>query len=289
MSVEPAPRTGRFGGIFVAVVVGGSAIGVVGWYLLQNRGGGAAIDKSGFDLAAVEHHEVAVSYDAPSAPQQSGLSMLKNDPGVKIVDPGSGNASNAAPPSGAPGSSPPGGDKKEQAHASFTQEARKHEGEVRRFAEKMTRKYPIIAQYGRDWMSHPDLKKLNDDYMRNHDPIAFMVGLSKAPSLGAMIQKYGARPEMRDFVVEGVKQAPGELMGSAVDVLQNDGVVKNLIANVAGGLGLPPSVTSLISGGADPAKIDKDKVMGDIMKDPNMAKAMQQSGQQAPPVNLSGH
>lgn len=279
MSDTSAPRTGRSGGIFVAAVVGGSAIAVIGWYLLTNRGG-ASIDATGFDLSsAPDIRRPAPAASAPAAPNQpaSSLGMMKADDGVRIVD------SNAA--SGPSAAAKPV-DKKEQAHLSFTEAARKHEGEIRAFAARMTDKYPVVRQYGKDWMSYPDLRKLNDDYQRNHDPIAFMVGLSKAPNFGTMMKKYAGRPEMRDVVVQGMKQAPGELTSSAMDVMQNDRVLKDLVAGVAGGMGLPPSITAMINGGGDPAKLDQSKVMADVMSNPEMRKAMQQQGNQPPPVSL---
>ena len=166
---------------------------------------------------------------------------------------------------------------------SFTEAARKHEGEVRNFAMTMTNKYAVIRQYGKDWMSYPDLKKLNDDYARDKDPIAFMMGLSRAPNFGVLLKKYAGAPEMREAVMQGMKQAPPELSSSAIGVLQTDQVVKDLIVNVANGMGLPPSITAVINGGGDPAKLDQSKVMADVMNNPEMRKAMQN---QQTPVSL---
>lgn len=285
-----APRGGRAGGIFVAVVVAGSAVGVAGWYMMSNRSG-PGIDNSGFDLAnapTAPRPAAAPPASAPAAPAQSrsSLDMMKADSGIRIVDSNSGGGSSGSSSSASSAPSTPE-QKKQAAHESFTQAARKNEGTVRRFAERMTAKYPVIRQYGRDWMKYPDLKKLNDDYNRNHDPIAFMVGLSKAPNLGAMLKQYAGKPEIREFVVQGVKEAPGELMGSAMEVLQNDKVMKDLVANVTGGLGLPPSISGMISaaGSGKDVQIDQSKVMKDMMNSPDVQKAMQQGGQ-APPVQL---
>ncbi|MFI5344828.1 MAG: hypothetical protein ACHQ51_00490 [Elusimicrobiota bacterium] len=282
MSDAPTQRTGRSGGIFVAVVVGGSAIAVVGWYLMTNRGG-AQIDASGFDLSAAPVSRrpayVPSSSPAPAGPVSS-LSMMKGDAGVRIGDAGSAAAAQA--PAGAASAAKPM-DKKTEARMSFTEAARKHEGEVRAFAMRMTNKYPVIRQYGKDWMSYPDLKKLNDDYAANKDPIAFMLGLSRAPSFGTLLKKYAGAPEMRDAVMQGMKQAPPELTSSAMDVMQNDAVLKDLVVNVANGMGLPPSVTGMINGGGDPSKVDPNKITSDVMNNPEMRKAMQG---QAPPVSL---
>ncbi|MBI3565105.1 MAG: hypothetical protein HY079_07915 [Elusimicrobia bacterium] len=285
MSDEPSPRGGRLGWIVTGVAVLGSFVGVVGWYLVSNRGGGG-LDTSGFDIATAPSAPRPVAA-APAAPPpgqpRSSLDMMKADAGIRIVD---SNSSSGSPGSSGPAAPSGPEQKKQESHASFTENARKHEGDVRRFAEKMTAKYPVIRQYGRDWMSYPDLKKLNDDYARNHDPIAFMIGLSKAPNLGTMLKKYAGKPEIREFVVDGMKQAPGDLTGSAMSVLQNDRVLKDLISNVTGSLGLPPSITAMIGSG-DPSKMDQNKMMKDVMNTPDIQKAMQGQGQQPPPpVNL---
>ena len=66
-----------------------------------------------------------------------------------------------------------------------------------------------------------------------------------------------------------------------MEVLQNDQVVKGLVASAAKGLGLPASLAAVINGG-DPGKIDQNKVVAEMMNSPEMQKA----AQQAPPVNV---
>jgi hypothetical protein len=261
MDSAPPARNSRFGVIFTSIVVGGSAIGVLGWHVFANRSD-PALNTTGFDLnTAPVSRQIAPSPTTNSGETAapSSLSMLHADPGIRVVE---GNPS--SPQTNKT-------DKKKETHADFTRTARKHESTVQRFAQKMTMKYSVVQEYGREWMSYPDLRKLNDDYMRNHDPIAFMVGLSRAPSLGKMIKKYATRPEMREFVVEGIKSAPGDLTASAVEVLQNENVVKGLIANVTKGLGLPPSVTAMIGGAPPP---DQTTLINDMVNSPAMKNAM---------------
>jgi hypothetical protein len=282
MSEEAPPsRSGRSGAIFVAVLVAGSAVGVIGWYLMTNRTG-PTIDASGFDLSTAPQAPRPRPVYTASAPstQPDSLSMMKGDAGVRIGDANMNGGGSSKP-------APKEGDKKEQSHLNFTEQARKHEGDVRRFAERMTRKYPVIRQYGKDWMSHPDLRALTDNYWKTRDPVAFIMGLAKAPSLGPMVKQYAGSPEIMKFVTEGMKEAPSDLMSSAMDVLSNDRVVKDLVSNVASGIGLPSSVTAVIGGTGDPSKIDQTQVVNDMMKNnPEMQKALQQQGQQTTPVVL---
>jgi hypothetical protein len=204
---------------------------------------------------------------APASPEPlSGLSMMRGGSGIRIAD-ANASASNQAAPSSE--------DKKAQSRAEFTAQTRKNEGVVRAFAERMTRKYPAIRRYGRDWMSRPDLKKLNDDYMRNHDPVAFAVALTKAPSLGWLVRKYAASPAIKEFIVEGIKEAPEDLRAAGLDILSNDGVIKGLVTNVVGSIGLPPSLMAMIGG--DGSKVDQKKLMTDLMNSPAAQSAAKQS------------
>ena len=267
MSETNPSRTGRFGAVFVIVVVAGSALGVLGWHLLSNRGG-SGLDMSGFDLEKTP---------APA----SSMGMLKADAGVRIVGGGSSGSSAGRPSSGAaaPDQRP--------RRLGLTEAARKHETAVRRYAQRETAKHPILKEYGREWMSHPDLKKLNDDYMRDKDPFKFLAGLSKSENLGRMIKKYAGKNEIRQFVVQGLKEAPAELAAAAVEALKSDRVVKDLIVAIFKGLGIPlSSITAVIAGG-DPSKLDQNRIASDIMNDPEFKKAQQQS-LQAPAVDLQG-
>lgn len=261
---DPAARTSRLGAWAVAAAVGGSAAGVLGWHF-TNRSA-PELDTSGFDLATTEGVERPSASSSPArraAAPSSGLGMLKAEAGIRVA----GQNENAA----APGAAGAAGGK--TAALGFKEAARKHEGAIRRFGERMTRQHPGLLQYARDWMSHPDLRRLTQEYHRTKDPVAFMVGLSRAPSVGPMLKKYAGSPDVRAFIVQGVKEAPGELLGAAVSALQEEKALKSFVAGIAGNLGLPPSVTAVI-GGADPKSLDQNQVMREIMSSPQAQDAM---------------
>lgn len=261
------------GAALVALVIGGSAVGVLGWYFMVNRKG-IEIDTHGFDVSQVTPQKAPIA-GSGSVSQPVNSMMIRADSGIRIIDPNSSAARTAQTPATA--------GQKTDSKDGFTKSARKYESNVRDYAMRMTKKYPSVRQYGKDWMSYPDLRKLNDDYMRNHDPVAFMAGLSQSKNFGALVHKYAADPGLRAFVIDGVQQAPSELMASAGDALQGNGVMKNLVMNVANAMGLPPSMTAIIGGTmntADPTKMASGLVNGN----PQLQKALQQ--QQAPPVQL---
>lgn len=294
MSETPPSRTGRFGAIFVAVVVAGSAVGVLGWHLLSNRDAGR-MDNAGFDLAETPDAERPAAAPAPRPPAaapQSSLGTFKADAGIQVAE-GGAQKSGASPLSAAQR-------KKEESRQDFAKTARKYEGTVRGFAERMTAKNPLLQQYGREWMSYPDLKKLNDDFMRDKDPVKFLLGASQSENFGKMVKKYARAPEIREFVIQAFKETPTELKASALGVLDSDRLVKDVVSGVAKSIlpALPPSVLGAIESG-DPGKIDaskldaskmapskveQNKVVNDLMNNPELKKVMQQG---APPAAVN--
>lgn len=272
----PPARESKGGAILVAAVVGVSAVGVAGWHLLQNRGADKErLDVSGFDFAAAPtgtRPVVQPTYTGP-AEQASSLGMLKADAGMRVADGGSGGGSGSGTADSGPAQ------KRKEAGLSFQQAARKHEKRVREYFTAATKKHPSVRQYGRDWMSYPDLKKLNDDYFKDRDPVKFMYGLSKSENFGKLVKKYATDPAIRAVVIDAAKQAPSDIMSAGMDYMQNDRVIKDLVGNVAKGMGLPSSLTAIFDEGKG-AKVDSNQVMSDIMKNnPEAQKALQQQQQ----------
>ncbi|MFA6003346.1 MAG: hypothetical protein WC881_04690 [Elusimicrobiota bacterium] len=254
------PESGRSSlgaGILAAIVLCGSALGVMIYQLTQKDK--AEIDAGGFDLSRTQEAKApaAAAAGSPGA-APSSLGLLHNG-GLGGIRVGEGAGAQPRP--------------EHKAGSDFTAAVRKSEAKVRNLAMAYTRRYPVIAQYGRDWMSYPDLKKLNDDYMRDHDPIAFLRGLAHAKNFGKLVSKYAGQPAVQDFVKAGVKQAPAEVTASAMAVLKEDALVKRLVANTAASLGLPPALTAGLLGGGS---VDEQQVMGQIMQgNPDVKKAMQ--------------
>ncbi len=241
--------------LLAALTIGGSAVAVIMYQLAQK--GNPAADTSGFDIAKADVDRNPASGGAPArGPAQSGLEMLKpGDVGKMSV------AGGGTPPSA------------RQTAKDFTDAIHQAEAQVQALAISYTKRFPSIAQYGRDWMRYPDLKKLNDQYMNDHNPIKFLRGLAQSQSFGRLATKYASDPAVQSFVKESVSQAPKEITASAMGVLKEDGLIKNLIANTASTLGLPPTLTSgLLDGG----KVDRQQVMGQIIQNhPELQKSLQ--------------
>lgn len=152
------------------------------------------------------------------------------------------------------------------------------ESKARALAVAYTKKHPSIAQYGHDWMSYPDLKKLNDDYMRDHDPVKFMKGLSKSENFPKLVKKYAKDPAVHSFIIDAISNAPGELAAAVADYLPAEEVLKGLVGGVAEAMGLPKGVTAGLLGsgaGLDEKSLKQGKGNLDqaIQGDPRLGKA----------------
>jgi hypothetical protein len=158
----------------------------------------------------------------------------------------------AAPP-------PAAADPAEMARADFAAAAKRHESAVWRFGVAQTKAHPILRRYGRDWMSYPDLKKLNDDYFVDHDPVKFLMGLSRSPNFPKLVSRYAQEPALRDYVVEGIRKAPADLEAAALKVLEQDDVVHAFVVGVAKSMGLPAPLFAMIPESKGPAAVKLDE------------------------------
>jgi hypothetical protein len=241
------------GAIAVGLVVGGVVIFVTA----DNSQPAPAPSASGFDVTELPKTQAPEGLSAALPPQQpSSLSMVP-----KL---GLGAQTAAAPAQAAPSAA---AGPLEQAADGFRQAIRASEKTLGDLARDYTRRYPAIARYGRDWMSYPDLKKLNDDYMRDHDPIAFLRGLSASPSFPKLLSKYAGEPAIRGFVQDAVTKAPAGAVGASMNYLNQDQTLDGFVQGVAGKVGLPAGLlqasNAAVSGPNPP---DVRKLAEDAMK-----------------------
>ncbi|HAM36919.1 MAG TPA: hypothetical protein DEB40_06780 [Elusimicrobia bacterium] len=257
MDPQVPQRRSLGAGALAVVVIAGSAIGVMIYQLRQPDKPSA--DASGFDLNRTQEYSRDRSKAASMPVQtQSGLAMVQSGGMGKMRFGEGGRSSQEAPKSAA---------------QSFTAAVRNAEAKARAFALAYTRRCPAIAQYGKDWMKSPELRKLNNDYMRDHDPINFLRGLAKSKDFGKLVAKYATNPDIHSFVKDGIRQAPAELLSSAADLLKEDGIIKGLISNTASAMGLPPALTAGMFGAG---QVDQNQILGQILQgNPQLQKTLQ--------------
>ena len=243
--------------LLAVLAVGGSAVGVMIFQIMQGKEKPPS-DAGGFDIAStVNAPKTDAAGEEPiGAESPSSLGMVQGGmPGIKFGE-GGGEKQDVA----------------QKVAASFTEAVRASEAKVRAIAMRYTKKYPVVAQFGKEWMSHPDLKKLNDNYMVDHDPVRFLKGLSQSRNFGPLARKYAMNPIIQSAVKECSKEVPSGVMSAAMDLMKQDKVIKDLISNTAASLGLPAGLFSAAEGG----KVDQNQIMGQIMQgNPQLQKSMQ--------------
>lgn len=270
---EVTPRRSSKGIAILAIVaVAGSAVGVMIYQLSQKEK--SAADTAGFDISKTQENRTAQStaQALPGNSPQSDRTMFQTEDLGKMRF-------------GAGGSTAKTGSQGQESPDSFTAACRRAESKVQDLAVAYTQRYPSIARFGNEWMHYPDLKKLNDDYMQNHDPIAFLHGTARSKNFAKLLAKYATDPAVQSFVKTGITQAPSEVTSSAMSLLKADNAINTVVTNVATAMGLPPALTAGLLGGG---QVDQNQVMGSIlqgnpglqgaMQDPNVQKALQQQG-----------
>lgn len=124
--------------------------------------------------------------------------------------------------------------------------ARRGGARVSAFTTRFRERHPVMRQYSRLWMSYPDLKKLNDDYMRDRDLARFVRGLTAAPSLQPLVRRIAADPASHRLAVEflagAATEAPAELVAAACERVGGDRALMGLVERVASAVDVPLSM-----------------------------------------------
>lgn len=239
MDPQPPERSNLVIALLAGMLIAGSAVGVMLWQLSQKEKAVAVR----FGLDSLAPRDGSQTAPVQLAAPRSGLDMINigaapSGKGEQLPSGGgSPLAAENARPTGTGLPSAP------SAVPAFTEALRKSEAKARDLAIKYTERYPAMLQYGRDWMGKPDLKKLNDDYMADHDPVKFLRGLARSPSFPELTAKYARDPAVQAFVKEALKEAPRDVLAASSDLLVEDGVLRGLLSDAGQALGLPQSFT----------------------------------------------
>lgn len=228
-------RTSGGAALLAGLLIAGSAIGAMFWQLSQKEKPVAV--NIGLDSVSPRENPQSAPYQ-PAAPK-SGLDMI--NAGVPVKD-AAGRASVQAPASAAPGQGPTG-QARGDAGSAFTKAVRQSEARAQALAVEYTKRYPAIAQYGRDWMSYPDLKKLTYDYRDDHDPVKFLRGLAGSKSFPELAAKYARDPAVQAFVKDALKDMPHDVLAASSGMLVQDGILRALLSDTGKALGLPQAFT----------------------------------------------
>lgn len=152
----------------------------------------------------------------------------------------------------------------------------KAEGPLRALNRLYDKRYPSFKQFGVDWAGYGDLRQLDEQFMRDKDPVKFVRGLAKSKNFPAMVKKYAQDPAIQAFVMDAVKALPADVKSAATHYAtkysKEDSAIARVGQNVLSSLGLP---TGWLTGGAAETP-DAKHVMESLRKsNPTLDKFME--------------
>ncbi len=239
---------------------------IMAWHFYQRRQ--ERLDDAGLNFARAPEPDAAPAGAKPPPPtKEDGLSSIDRYVKKESLQPGRLGPPAAAPP-------PNAAAKAGLTPAASAQGMLKMDGAVNYFFQlKNSERFKnskVVQAWKRDFLSYPDLKKLNDDWRKNHDPLSFMVGMVKSPNFQTMAGKYLGTPDMQAFV-KNMATAPA-VINSAGTFMADDS-----IKGAVGTLKLGPG------GAAAPAMKDSSAQMGRLKANPAL-KGVLENGNAPPPA-----
>ncbi|MFH2201983.1 MAG: hypothetical protein ABIJ96_02605 [Elusimicrobiota bacterium] len=122
---------------------------------------------------------------------------------------------------------------------------RKYEGRFERLGRKYSARYPVIREYGREWMQHDDLRRLQGNYHQDRDPVKFALGASASPNFYRLVTKYSTQPEFQAFVRDSLRIAPRDLHLAVRGYLRQDKRAEQSFMRYAKAAGIPAETAAL--------------------------------------------
>ena len=250
MGIQKEEKSALGPGLILLILLVDVGIIIVAWHFYQRRQ--ERLDDAGLNFARAPEADAAPA--APrTAPKEEPLPGIDRYVKKESLQPG-----RLGPPA-APGGPGPGTAKAGPPPAASRQAVLKMDGAVNFFFQlKNSERFKnskVVQSWKRDFLSYPDLKRLNDDWRKNHDPLSFMVGMVKSPNFQTMAGKYLATPDMQAFVKQ---------MATAPSVLNSAGsfMADDAIKGAVSTLKLAPG------GAAAPAMKDSSAQMGRLKTNP---------------------
>ncbi|MBI3549315.1 MAG: hypothetical protein HY078_09775 [Elusimicrobia bacterium] len=174
--------------------------------------------------------------------------------------------------------------KKEAAAITITRLVRVNEVRYQKIAERYSKASPLLRQYGQEWMKHSDLRKFNNEYFRDHDPIKFAWNVARSPNFASLVKKYAGQKVFLSVIAEFARQTPSELANAGRAYLEADSNAAKLVKKFATAIGLPGEVFAGIAEGT----VDPNQAKNAAIKEnPALQQFLQQSNFDPNKVNFN--
>lgn len=216
MGVQKDQKSGLGPALILAILLLDVGLLIWGWHLYQRRQ--ESLDDAGLNVSRVPEPAAAPAAPLSAPVREAPLSGI--DRYVKVEP----RPSARAAPDGAAVQAPAAGTK-----PALTAPAAPVTGEMKRKMDKAVDAFfdlknqprfknsKAVQAWKKDFLSHADLRALNDEWRKEHDPLKFMMGMVRSPNFQKMAAAYLVKPDMRDFVSamagsKAVKDSAGTFM-----------------------------------------------------------------------------
>lgn len=201
MGVQKDQKSGLGAGLIIGILLVDVGLLIFGWHLYQRRQ--ENLDDAGLNFSRAP--DPTVEPVAPAVP------VVKEDPISGIDRYVKKEALPAAPPPtpkvGSPATTPetkPG--LAAAAPPSSPEMKKKMEKAVDAFFDLKNqprfKNSKVVQAWKKDFLGYPDLKALNDEWRKEHDPLKFMMGMVRSPNFQKMAASYLVKDDMRSFIKE---------------------------------------------------------------------------------------
>ena len=201
MGVQKEQKSGLGAGLIIGILLVDVGLLIFGWHLYQRRQ--ENLDDAGLNFSRAPEPTAEPAAPAVAVPREDPLSgidrYVKKEalpaapaPAVKAPEQAQAPGTKPALAAAAPPSSPEMKKKMEKAVDAFFDLKNQP-----RFKNSK-----VVQAWKKEFLGYPDLKALNDQWRKEHDPLKFMMGMVRSPNFSKMAASYLVKEDMRTFIKE---------------------------------------------------------------------------------------
>lgn len=201
MGVQKEQKSGLGAGLIIGILLVDVGLLIVGWHFYQKRQ--ENLDDAGlnFSRAPEPTAEPVAPVSAPKVDPISGIDRYVKKEALPVAPPPA-TAAKA-------GEIEPAGNKHSLSAATpptSPETKKKMEKAVDAFFDLKNqprfKNSKVVQAWKKDFLGYPDLKALNDEWRKEHDPLKFMMGMVRSPNFQKMAASYLVKDDMRNFIKE---------------------------------------------------------------------------------------
>jgi len=204
MGIQKEQKSGLGPGLIIGILLADVGLLIWGWHLYQKRQ--ENLDDAGLNFSRAPDPTTAPAAPLATGPKEDPLSgidrYVKREALPETKPAAAASATAAKTPATA---TKPALESAAAAPASPEMKRKMDKAADAFFDLKRQPRFKnskVVQAWKKDFLSHPDLKALNDEWRKEHDPLKFMMSMVRSPNFQKMAAEYLVKQDMRDFIKE---------------------------------------------------------------------------------------